>query len=378
MALRADRSGSACAWFLAGLLAASSALFTQTVGAWTGLAIFIAAVTSQVPLRRRVTLGAVVALSGALVLIPSLLLFIISGAWDAFRYDVLTWTLDRYVPFHAGVGWGAWLPAWAMLNVVPGRWWPVWISTIGFATCAVWVLPVVPVVSLVRQFLGEYVPGRRVLLLVCAAMYASALPNGEVWRVLRLSAAFWPLIALELYQLVGGLSFGAPTRQRIGMVLSFVCIAPMLACLGVQWSNRNALVSLETPRGHVFVYSATRNEFEALKRHYQPGEAVVTLPDLSPADYLFGIHRTLSNDYTLVPVFLTPAQLEQYAAELRDQKTLRIAVMPNHATNADIMAEFKPGKHLEEFNINALDDFVRKNYDVQFVDGELVGLIRKH
>ena len=377
VALRADRSGSTRAWFAAGLLAASAGLFTQTVGAWMGLAIFIASLTTQAPLRRRALLGATVVLSGGMVLVPMLLLLLTAGAWDSFRYDVLTWTLDRYAPYHAGVGWGAWLPGWSMLTVIPGRWWPVWIPTIGFATIAIWVLPFVPVIALLRSVRGERAPGRRVLLLVCAAMYASALPNGEVWRVLRLSAVFWPLIALELQQLAGGLSLSAPARERFGMVLAVAIAAPLLACLGVQWSYRGALTPVDTPRGHVLIHPSTRSEFEALRRHYQPGEAIVTLPDVSPADYLFRVRRTISNDYTLAPVFMTPSQLQQYAAELRDQRTARIAIMPNHATNADVIAEFKPGKYLDEFNVNALDDFVRKNYDVQFVDDGLVGLIRK-
>src|SRR5262249_27350575 len=137
------------------------------------------------------------------VIVPVLLVLVMSGVGETLRYDLFVWPIERYIPFHGGVGWGAWLPSWSMLGQIPARWQVIAVPVFSIATCAVWVLPALPVLSSVLAMRKEEpVGGRRVLLLACAAIYLSAFPNGAAMRVVRLSIPFWPLLALELDRLL--------------------------------------------------------------------------------------------------------------------------------------------------------------------------------
>jgi hypothetical protein len=378
VAIRADQSGNGRLWFGAGMFSAVSALFTQSLGAWVGVALFTTALSAQSsPWRVRLRNAAWVCLSVLVVAIPFFLLIVAAGAWEQMRYDVLVWPVERYIPYHAGVGWGAWLPQWSMLDLVPRMWWPVWISTLLIARIVLWILPLMAILAVVQILAGRTVFGRRVLILSCAAFYISALPNGEVWRVLRLSLPFWPLLALEMDQLGRVTIINDVLRARLSFVLLALSVALLLAGAAVQWSYRETLVTIETPRGRATVHSGTKYEFDTLVKHYSPNEEILTLPDLSPADYFFRLTRPLSNDHALVPVFLTPEQLRQYGDELGRKGIVRIAVMADHATNQQVINEFRPGKYLNEFNFNPLEDFVLKNYELQFIDGGMQGLVRK-
>src|SRR4029079_9489363 len=102
-----------------------------------------------------------------------------------------------------GGGWGMWLPEWSMLQAIPWVWWAVWISALSIVWGSIWVLPFAlgyPLIQWVRS--AEPVNGRRILFLACAAMVLSVFPNGGAMRMVRLSTLFWPLVALELQQLL--------------------------------------------------------------------------------------------------------------------------------------------------------------------------------
>ena len=88
----------------------------------------------------------------------------------AFKYDLFEWAVERYMPFHSGVGWGAWLPPWSMLSQIPWYWQAIVISALAIAWGAVWFLPLVPLYSLIRSASTKSFGGRRVLILACAAM----------------------------------------------------------------------------------------------------------------------------------------------------------------------------------------------------------------
>jgi hypothetical protein len=375
VALRADRSGSTPHWFLSALLAAATGVFTQSIGAWLGLAIFVAAMTARLPLKRKLLHGGVITLGAIAILLPTFILLWASGAWKNFRYDVLVWTVDRYLPFHAAGAWGAWLPEWKMLEAIPKVWWAVWISALSMVWGSVWVLPfalVYPLIQWVRS--SEPVSGRRILFLTCAAMALSVFPNGGAMRMVRLSTLFWPLIALELHLLV-------PAPSGAARIVASVLGVFLLLGSGVQWSYKNQLVTLDTPRGRARVHAASAEEYAALTRHYKPGQCVLMLPDVSSADYFYRLTQAVPNDHQLIPIMLTTSQLRQFTIDLSEKNFPPVIVMQGHFE--DKMAEFKPTKYLDEANINPLRDYIAEQYSVQFQEtfefqkGDMVGLAHK-
>jgi hypothetical protein len=356
-AVHADRGGHAITWFIAGFFAALTGLFTQSIGALLGLAFVVSALTASQPLRKKLAHTGALVLSAIIVLIPALLFLISSGAWERFYYDAIRWPVDRYLPFHGGVSWGGSLPLLSFISNIPWSWRPVWVATLAIVYCCVWLVPFVPLYSLIQAVRRRELSGsQRILLASCFAFSLSIYPNGIAMRMVRLSIPLWPLIAIETQKLLSN----APIfRARI--VACSACAGLLLAA-NFQWSDN--LIELNTPRGRVRVHAGTAEELVELSRHYKPGERVLTLPDVSPADYFFKLDRPVSNDHELIPVFLTTSQLRELAEEAQARDIQRAVVMQQHFD--DMMAEFQPAAHLDELHKNPLFDYLQANYDQTF------------
>jgi hypothetical protein len=241
---------------------------------------------------------------------------------------------------------------------------------------AVWILPLVPLVSLALAHFKTRCEGRRVLAFACAAMFLSSFPHAGAMRVVRLCGPVWMLVGLELHCVLFSVH-----RQRITALLAAGLSLFLLAASGLQWSYRHTLVELETPKGRALVKGDTRGEYEMLTRHYKPGTAVLAWPDPRGAEYLFALSNPVDNDYPLVPALFSPEQLQDIFDQLKRQDYPPIVILPYtihpHANLQWIKDTFKPSKYLDEFQQDALNKFFREHYSLDFRDGPAIGLKRQ-
>jgi len=210
-------------------------------------------------------------------------------------------------------------------------------------------------------------------------MFMSTFPHALAMRVIRLSAPIWILIALELSHRFSLARAALPELKPRRELITAVAVSLfLLLSTGLQWSYRNQLIPLDTPKGRVLVRSDTKGEFEMLRRHYKSGETVLALPEGTGAVYFAEIVNPIRNDYGLIPVLFTPAQLQEGLNELTAQNFPPIIVLPHVSGNLDwVLQTFKPSKHLEEFKTNPWNDFINTHYTLAFRDGPATGLVRK-
>ncbi|MBI3832356.1 MAG: hypothetical protein HY291_22725 [Planctomycetes bacterium] len=357
-ALHADAAARKSLWFLAGALAALAGVFTQTLGAWTGLALLLVALSGPRGSRLRNT--AATAMGACLVLGLMAGALAALGAWPAFVQDTLVWTVERYRPFHAGVGWGSWMPPWGELfSHLPGAWWFAWVPAMAVVWAGVYLFPLAALAGCARWlFDRDRQPARRILAFVCLAVLLSAFPHIGAMRVARLSAPVWILIAFEGHALFGGKP-GAPAQRIVAGLacLALLCIAPL------QWSYRSQRFEVDTPRGTVLLNAASRDELDVLRAAFPGGGEVLVLPEYGASGYLLGLKNPTRYE-TLIPVMYSPAQLREAAADLERRGFPPVVRMTARELSdpAAMRRVFNPAKFLDEFETDPLQAFLDAHY----------------
>lgn len=364
-ALHADASSRKSLWFLTGSLAAFAGVFTQTLGAWTGLALLLVALTGVRESRIRNAAATVAGACSVLALMACALAAL--GAWPDFVQDTLVWTVERYRPFHAGVGWGSWMPAWGTLSHVPGAWWCSWVPALAVIWAGVYLFPLIPIASSVLWLRNrDALPSRRILALVCLAVLLSAFPHIGAMRVARLSAPVWLLLAFELSIVFGGRPEKTiPSSPAQRLVSGLICLA-LLCIVPLQWSYRNQRFEVDTPRGTVLLNEASRDEFEVLRAAFSSGDEVLVLPECGASGYLLGLKNPTRYE-TLIPVMYTPEQMHEAAADLERKGFPPVVKMAaRELSNAGTIRRiFNPSKFLDEFDSDPMNAFLDKYYRVE-------------
>ncbi|MCW8133462.1 MAG: glycosyltransferase family 39 protein [Planctomycetota bacterium] len=374
-ALWADGAQRARGWFAAGACAALAGVCTQSVGIWLGLLLVVCALTGEKGGRLK---AAAATVAGAAPMVGAMLVWIWSyGAWESFMYASYYWARERYVPFHAGVGWGSWRPPWSMLAQVPGGWWLAWVPALSVVWVSVFVLPALPLYSAARGWLKKAEPPpRRILALACVAMVLAAYPHIGAMRWSRLVAPFWILLAVELHHLLRGpqpSETGAAVRGLSAGLCGF-----LLLIVPLQWSYRGQLVELETPRGTVLVREAAVDEYRVLSKRFKPGDRVMMLPERGASGVLLGLKNPTAYEI-LVPVISSPRQLSEAVDQLRSAGYPPVAIMTarEYADIEKVMKTYGPAKYLEEFEHNPMNDFLAAHYEAEFQEGPVIVLRRK-
>ena len=368
-ALQARPTGSWTWCLTAGAAAGLAGMFTITTGAWLGVALVASAACFA---ERRLRSGLLIAAGGASVLALLLVYLLATGVLQEFVASAIVWPRERYAPFHAGVGWGAWLPSWEMLDAIPEAWKATWFLTL----CLVWgqtyVLPAIVIVSIALfPMRKQRQPERLILLLAATALILSAFPNAAPMRLVRLSGPLWLLILYELSTFADG-------SRRGQFVAASAFILVFAAILPLQWSYRHQLTALQTPRGTARVQPLAVMEYQTLEKAMPPESRVAIMPEYRPAAWLLKYDNPTRFD-TLTPVLYSPAQLQQACDDLAAAGYPPVVYFTASelATIDSVKRSFGPSKYVEEWDQNPLRDLLSQRYNVALQDPPMVILKAK-
>jgi hypothetical protein len=358
---------------LSGMLAGLCGVFTVTTGLWLTMALILSGVA--LPKGKRLKWMLLLGAGSLAVILLMMGGLAIVGALRLLIEDTLHWTVERYIPFHGGVGIGAWLPPWSLLNNIQGFWLPTMVVALGATWGLVLVLSGLPLLSLIRWFFSKNKEPRHLLLLLCAGgLFLSAYPHAGSMRLMRLSLPLWILFIYEWEQWpkFPWLAWANKPPLSAGIVSILALVA-----LPQQWSYRHLLKELDTPRGTVFVNELTYDETQLLNQFVRPGSAVCLLPDYRPSAWLHQLNSPISYD-TLVPILFTLEQQQDACTQLEAAGRPPIIYFKysSMATLEGIQSTFKPTKFIDEWNASPHLHFIDKHYHVKFNDTLLVIFVR--
>lgn len=377
-AIRADETSNSRWWVLAGILAALSGTCTQTVGAYLGFGLALAALTGSAGTRLRccacTIMGAAPVLAGMLAYV------IFTGGWEEFHYANFVYPGERYTPFHAGVRWGGWLPAWSLLETVPPFWRPTWGAAFSILYAGTFLYFPFALYSCVRWLLRrDQLRARRILCLAVLAFIVAAYPHGGAMRIARLTVGFWILFAFELNDLLQRFRpVGAHQDWPLPRRAAWLGCALFLLVVPMQFAYRPQMVELETRRGRVLVYPAAAKEYRILEREFKPGDEVFFLPERGPAAVLYELRNPTAYEI-LVPVISSPRQMRQTVAELqaRGYPPVVFITSRGYSRIEGIIEKFGPSKYLDEFYNNPMNDCLKTHYEIALREDPVVIFKRK-
>lgn len=377
-AVRADEDGHSRWWVLAGILAALSGACTQTVGAYLGLGLTLAALTGPAGTRLRC---ATCTVAGAAPVLAAMLAYVVlTGGWEEFHYANFVYPGERYTPFHAGVRWGGWLPPWSLLETVPPFWRPTWSMAFSILYAGTFLYFPFTLYGCVRWLLKRDQPrARRIICLAMLAFIAAVYPHGGAMRIARLTVGFWILFAFELNELlqrfrpVGALQAWALPRRA-----AWLGCALLLLVVPMQFAYRPQMVELDTCRGRVLVYPIAAKEYRILEREFKPGDEVFFLPERGPAAVLYELRNPTAYEI-LVPVIGSPRQLRQAVADLqaRGYPPVVFITSRGYSRIEGIIEKFGPSKYLDEFYNNAMNDCLKTHYEIVLREDPVIIFKRK-
>lgn len=374
VALFAERRRNLGLYFLSGAFAAGSGLFTQTIGVWLGFGLVVAAATGPLGWRIR---GSLATALGGLAVVGAFM----GGLWcvdafDAFYYDCVTWSFTRYTNWATGIHWGGWMPAWSMLDGVPAGWLPSWFVALLVCRVAVWVLPLLPLVSAVLWLRRSgRLPGRRLLWVVCLVFFVSAWPFGGTRRLVRLSVPVWILIAFECGRFSRYLGRAGrkdesepeeaesirPLERRMGWALTGTIGMVCIFVLPMQYAYWDTMVEVDTPRGRTRLKKSTATWLEIVGSRIKPGEMALFVPPFK-ARFLLGIRNPTGFD-ALMPVYHSPQQLAVAVQQMEAAGRPPVIHVERAETPIEKVIKIQgTTKYLDEFTNNPLSNFVNKHY----------------
>ncbi|HYF51666.1 MAG TPA: glycosyltransferase family 39 protein [Planctomycetota bacterium] len=352
--LKAVESPSRTYCLLAGAAAGLAGMFTITTGAWLGVALIATAFFFP---KSRLRTATLVAAGGAAVLALLIIYLASMGLMREFVDSAIVWPRQRYAPFHTGVGWGAWLPSWTQLNIVPDVWKPAWALTLSIVWGQAYVLPFVLAVSLVLVIRNRSQPERAILLLAAAALILSAFPNAAAMRLARLSAPLWILILFELSRLLHGRPRWTNLTTAAAVSIAFALVIPL------QWSYQSSFTKVQTPRGTARLQPISTFEYNALSANIGAGSRVAVVPEYRPAAWLLKLENVTKFD-TLTPILYSLEQLDSAAKQIRDSGyPLVVRFMSSELAGLDSIQEsFGPSRFTDEWENNELTRLFNESY----------------